>query len=178
MRQPGVQKVNLPSEALVARAFPRIDYADAYGVRLPDGAPNDLDTIVRAALGAAPRWVALLMRLRDLIVGMIGLKTASRSARRNLGHVTLQVGDSLGIFKVFDRTVDELLLGEDDRHLDFRVSLLVRNDGSNDWAIVSTVVRFNSWLGRPYFLPVRQFHKLIVPAMLRNAYQRYLNIQR
>ena len=89
-----------------------------------------------------------------------------------------QVGESLGIFRVFDRRVDELLLGEDDRHLDFRVSVLVRNDGSDDWAIVSTVVRFNSWLGRAYFLPVRQFHKLIVPAMLRNAYQRYPNKQR
>jgi len=171
MRQPSVQKVDLPTETLVARAFPRIDYADAYCMRLPAGQPNDLDTIVRAALGMAPRWVALLMRLRDWIVGLIGLKTASRSARRDLGHHTLQVGESLGIFKVFDRSADELLLGEDDRHLDFRVSVLVRNDGSADWAIVSTVVRFNNWLGRAYFLPVRQLHKLIVPAMLRNAYR-------
>jgi len=175
VRQPSVQKVDLPTETLVARAFPRIDYADAYRVRLPDGVPNDLDAVVRAALGTAPGWVTLLMRLRDRIAGMIGLKTASRAARGNIGPNTLQVGDRLGIFKVFDRAGDELLLGEDDRHLDFRVSVLLRNDGSAGWAIVSTVVRFNSWLGRAYFLPVRQFHKLIVPAMLRNAYQRYPN---
>jgi hypothetical protein len=54
-----VQKVDLPTETLVARAFPRIDYADAYRMRLPNGVPNDLDAVVRAALGAAPRWVAL-----------------------------------------------------------------------------------------------------------------------
>jgi hypothetical protein len=118
------------------------------------------------------------MRLRDRLVGIIGLKTASRLVRRDLGHDTLQVGDRLGIFKVFDRRSDELLLGEDDRHLDFRVSVLVKNDGSADWAIISTVVRFNSWLGRAYFLPVRQFHKLIVPAMLRNAYRHYPNKHR
>jgi hypothetical protein len=129
-------------------------------------------------LGTAPHWVTLLIRLRDRIAGIIGLKTAGRSARRDLGHNTLQVGDRLGIFKVFDRAGDELLLGEDDWHLDFRVSVLVGNDGSADWAIVSTVVRFNSWLGRAYFLPVRPFHKLIVPAMLRNAYQRYPNKQK
>ena len=173
-----MQKVDLPTETLVARAFPHIDYADAYAVRLPAGEPNDLDTVVRAAMGTAPHWVALLMRLRDWIAGMIGLKTAGRSAQRDRGHDTLEVGESLGIFKVFNRRVDELLLGEDDRHLDFRVSVLVRNDGSADWAIISTVVRFNSWLGRAYFLPVRQFHKLIVPAMLRSAYQRYPNKQR
>jgi hypothetical protein len=175
VRQPSVQKVDLPPEALAARAFPRLDYADAYCVRLPAGAPNDLDAVVRAALGTAPCWVELLMRLRDRIVGLIGLKTASRSPRRDLGHHTLQVGDRVGIFKVFDRSADELLLGEDDRHLDLRVSVLARNDGSVDWAIVSTVVRFNNWLGRAYFLLVRPFHKLIVPAMLRNAYKRYPN---
>lgn len=177
MRKLNVQKVDLPTETLVARAFPRLDYADAYRVRLPDGAPNDLDAVARAALGTVPRRVALLMRLRDRLVGLIGLKTANRSALRGISHDTLKVGDRLGIFKVFDRRADELLLGEDDRHLDFRVSVLVRNDGSADWAIVSTVVRFNSWLGRAYFLPVRPFHKLIVPAMLRNAYQRAPNKQ-
>jgi hypothetical protein len=175
--QPSVQKVDLPTETLIARVFPHIDYADAYSVRLPAGVPNNLDTVVRAALGTAPRWVTRLMQLRDWIVGMIGLKTSSRSPQRDLGRGALHVGDSLGIFKVFDRSEDELLLGEDDRHLDFRVSVLVRNDGSDDWAIVSTVVRFNNWLGRAYFLPVRPFHRLIVPAMLRNAYQHYPNHQ-
>ena len=113
------------------------------------------------------------MRLRDRIVGPIGLKTSDQSAWLNSGHNTFQVGDRLGIFRVFDRTDDELLLGEDDRHLDFRLSVLVRNDGNASWVIVSTLVRFNNALGRAYFLLVRPFHKLIVPALLRNAYRHY-----
>ena len=173
MPQPSVQKVDLPIGTLITRALPRIDYADAYRMQLPDEAPKELDSVARAGLGTAPRWIALLMQLRDRIVGPIGLKTSSQSAWRNIGHDTLQVGDRLGIFRVFDRTDDELLLGEDDRHLDFRVSVLVRNDGNARWVIVSTIVRFNNGLGRAYFLPVRPCHKLIVPAMLRNAYQRY-----
>jgi hypothetical protein len=177
MRQPRVQKVALPRQTLVAWAFPHPDYADAYCMRLPDGSPSDLDAIVRAVLGSAPRWVDLLMRLRDRLVGIIGLKTARRLAQRDLSHATLQVGGRLGIFRVFERASDEVLLGEDDRHLDFRVSVLVLNDGSANWATVSTVVRFNSWLGRAYFLPAWPFHKLIVPAMLRNAYQRGPNNQ-
>ncbi len=177
MYQSDVQKVDLPTETLAALAFPRIDYADAYRMRLPASVPNDIDAVARAALGTAPRWIMLLMRSRDSLAGMIGLKTARRLARSDPGHNRLEVGDRLGIFKVFDRRADELLLGEDDRHLDFRVSVLVRNDGSANWAIVSTVVRFNSWLGRAYFLPVKPFHKLIVPAMMRNAYQRHPNKQ-
>ena len=73
MRQPSVQKVDLPTQTLIVRAFPRRDYADAYRVRLPAGAPNDLDTLVRAVLGTAPHWVTLLIRLRDRIAGIIGL---------------------------------------------------------------------------------------------------------
>lgn len=177
MRQPTVQKIDPPTETLAAHAFSKIDYADAYRIQLPASTPSDLDAIAHAALGTAPRWISLLMRLRDWLVGMIGLKTAGRSARRNLGHDKLQAGDRLGIFRVFDRRADELLLGEDDRHLDFRVSVLLRNDGKAEWAIIVTVVRFNSWLGRAYFLPVRPFHKLIVPAMMRHAYQRDSNKQ-
>jgi hypothetical protein len=177
VRQPCVQAVDLPTETLIARAFSRIDYADAYRMQLPAGVPSDLDRLVYAALGTAPRWVTLLMRLRDRLVGLIGLKTATRSAQRRLGHSKLRIGEALGIFKVYDRSTDELLLGEDDQHLDFRLSVLVRNDGDATWVIISTVVRFNGWLGHAYFVPVRPLHKLIVPAMLRSAYQRYSRAQ-
>src|SRR5688500_19918521 len=103
MRQLRVQKVALPPQTLVARAFPRLDYADAYRMRLPDGAPNNLDAVARTVLGTAPGWVDLLMRLRDRLVGIVGLKTARRLARRDLGQDTLQVDDRLGIFRVFER---------------------------------------------------------------------------
>jgi hypothetical protein len=176
MSQSRVRKVDLPAGTLVAQAFPRLDYADCYCVPLPAGAPNDLDAMARVALGGTPHWITLLMRLRDQIVGPFGLKTSTQVARRTGNNGRLQIGDQLGIFKVFDRTDNELLLGEDDRHLDFRLSVLVRNATDTDWAFVSTVVRFNNFIGRMYFLPVRQFHKLIVPAMMRNAYRHYATL--
>jgi hypothetical protein len=172
MSQPRVQKVDLPTGTLVAQAFPRIDYADAYRVQQPPGAPNDLDAVARAALGVAPHWVTFLMRIRDWIARKINLKTSSQAANRASNTDKLQIGDRVGIFKVFDRAANELLLGEDDRHLDFRLSVLLLNDAGVDWAIVSTIVRFNNWVGWAYFLPVRQFHQLIVPSMMRNAYRR------
>jgi hypothetical protein len=171
--QPIVQKVELPAGTLGALAFPHPDYADAYRVRLPDGASSDPEAITLAVLGTAPGWVTLLMRVRDWLAGMIGLKTSEQLLRRDGTRASPQWIDDLGIFNVFERRADELLLGENDRHLDFRVSVLVQRDGDAKWAIVSTVVQFNNWLGRAYFLPVRQFHKLIVPAMIRHAYRRY-----
>ena len=67
-----------------------------------------------------------------------------------------------------------ILLGEDDRHLDFRLSVLRQRGGTADWVVVSTVVRFNNWLGRAYFLPVRPLHQLIVPAILRSALRKQM----
>lgn len=78
-------------------------------------------------------------------------------------------GERIGIFPVVARTPDEILLGLDDRHLDFRVSVRVADEESANLGIVSTLVRFNGWLGRAYFLPVRPAHRLIVPVMLRRG---------
>jgi Protein of unknown function (DUF2867) len=74
---------------------------------------------------------------------------------------------TVGVFKVLDRQDDEILLGEDDRHLNFRASVQLKREAEKCWAIVSTVVQFNNWLGHAYFVPVRPIHKIIVLAMMR-----------
>jgi len=33
--------------------------------------------------------------------------------------------------------------------------------------IISTTVKYNNWFGKIYFLPVKPFHKRIVPTMLK-----------
>lgn len=70
---------------------------------------------------------------------------------------------------VFDRRPDELLLGENDRHLDFRVSVLLSADDVQQWVTVSTVVCVHNAWGRAYFALVRPFHQLIVPTLIRHA---------
>jgi hypothetical protein len=106
------------------------------------------------------------MRLRDTLVAPFGLKTAPRHLTSPQTRL-FQPGNRVGIFRVYQRSAEEILMGDDDRHLDYRVSVLVRQQADQRWATVSTVVRYNGWLGRAYFLPVRPFHRLIVPALLR-----------
>ncbi len=113
-----------------------------------------------------------MFAFRNKVVGLFGLKTgAETDPEKEAGSLTFEVGDRVGLFKVFDKTSNEIVLGEDDKHLDFRVSLLFdKNQGGQDEnsLTISTTVKFHNWLGVLYFLPVRPFHKLIVPAMLRN----------
>lgn len=94
------------------------------------------------------------MQLRNALVRPFGLKVEPpRSSAAPVGP--LLPGARVGIFRVFARRPDELLLGEDDRHLDFRVGVLLRDEGEAQYATISTVVRFHNGLGRAYFAVVR-----------------------
>ena len=57
---------------------------------------------------------------------------------------------------------EEVLFGEDDGHLDYRVSLLARDRQ----ATLSTVVRFHGNVGRAYFLILRPFHRVLARRLL------------
>jgi hypothetical protein len=111
------------------------------------------------------------MWLRDRIVSLIGLRTGKGTSSRS-SSARLEPGDLAGMFRVFARTDDEILLGGDDRHLDFRASMLLQRDAARSWAVLTTVVHFHNGLGRAYFFVVRPFHRLIISSLLRNMAQR------
>jgi hypothetical protein len=63
-----------------------------------------------------------------------------------------------------------LVLGEDDRHLDFRVAIQLHTDAANGRElIVGTVVHCHNRLGRIYLRTIAPFHRVIVPASLEQA---------
>ncbi len=162
-----VREVRLPEGSLAAGAFAVTHYADAFALSLPPGATHDVDALLRMLASSAPAWVEALMRIRNAVVSPLGLKTDIAAGSVPTRDAPFQRGDRAGIFTVFDRTEDEILAGGDDRHLDFRGSLLIRPEGSGHAAVLSTVVHYNRTLGRVYFFFVRPFHRLIIPSTLR-----------
>ncbi len=163
-----ITAVPLPQGTLIAQALPQIDYADAYRATVQAIQPPDLDSLVRAVFAATPAWIVALLRLRNTLVRPFGLKTAPPGPPTP-ALPALQPGTVIGLFRVFARSDSEIILGDNDRHLDFRVGILRRVDGDQVMVTVSTVVCFHNWLGRLYFVPVRPFHRLIVPALMRRA---------
>jgi Protein of unknown function (DUF2867) len=71
-------------------------------------------------------------------------------------------------FPVRATAPDELLLGEDGGHLDFRASVLI----AGDKVTLTTVVKFHNWRGRLYFAAVRRLHPLMARRMLRRTHRR------
>lgn len=60
------------------------------------------------------------MAVRDAIVAGLGLKTARDFKSTGGGNKENRVG----IFKIYSKGQTEIILGEDDKHLDFRLSVL------------------------------------------------------
>lgn len=165
-----VETVALPQSSLVESALTPVDYVDAFSVEVPTGSFRDVDTLARACMHV-PRWVDALLWLRNRIVARFGLQVPHDGAQRDQ-EGSIRPGSAVGIFLVLARSDGELLMGLDDKHLDFRFSLLLRTSTQGERAIATTTVRFNNVWGRLYFAFVKPFHRIIVPAMLRAAVRR------
>jgi hypothetical protein len=164
-----ITAVPLPQGTLIAQALPQIHYADAYRAEMRAARPPDLDSLVRAVFATTPAWTVALLRLRNTLVRPFGLRPTPPTPTAAMSTISLQPGAVIGLFRVFARSDNEIILGDNDRHLDFRVGILRRVNGDRTVVTVSTIVCFHNWLGRLYFVPVRPFHRLIVPALMRRA---------
>lgn len=172
-----ITKSNLPQQSILQANKTKYDYIDSFV-----GILNDSQhTLTSTQLGttfftSSPEWVGKLFDLRNKIVSLVGLKTAGKMSEKEqqLENFKCEVGEQLGLFKVFHKTENEVVMGEDDKHLNFRISLFFNSsslDLNKKELFISTTVEFKNWFGKLYFLPVRPFHKIIVPAMLKSIIQ-------
>jgi hypothetical protein len=122
------------------------DFLDCYSVT------STLSPREAATRGVSlPGWARWLLALRNLLVRPFGLKTGAVARAK-----------AIGIFPVCTESADEMILGLDDRHLDFRVALF-RQAGR---VYMSTWVRPHNLAGRIYLRLVMPFHILICRGMV------------
>ena len=142
-----VRATPLPSTSRLWAMVKEGDFIDGYAT------PSTLTPRQAAELAfAMPPWVNALMALRNIVVKPLGLKTGAPKDQ------------DAAIFPVHHEDAQELLLGTDDSHLNFRISIL-QHEGQIHMA---TWVHRNNWLGRLYLRVVMPFHRLIS----RNAMSR------
>lgn len=145
-----VRATDLPHSSLLFQQPAGIkpdDFVDCYAK--PSDCP--LDEAAERAF-RFPASVSALMRLRNLLVTPFGLNTEVTSPNK------------IGFFPLVTRSETELILGLDDSHLDFRISVL-KQDGMIHFA---TWVRTKNRFGKIYLRLIMPFHVLIV----RNAVSR------
>jgi len=126
-------------------------------------ASPDAKATARAMLANPPPWVGGLMGLRNAIVAPFGLKTG-RETRDHADHL-----ERIGIFPIQSATPERAVLGFEDRHLDFRVVVDVRQAGGDSEVTATTLVLWHNLLGHAYLTAILPFHRLIVRASLERV---------
>jgi len=141
----------IPENSVLANGFGTIDYCDSYRIFK---ATNDTAEEIAAIILKQSKWEKCLMGIRDSVVGIFGLKT-SKDIRKG----------QTALFPVIEQNENEIVFGENDKHLNVKVSVLV--DRKNSYIYLTTIVHFNNFFGRLYFLPVKPFHKIIVKSSFK-----------
>ncbi len=158
-----VKKENTPKTNSIKYAFKTLDFADTFSTT---NHKNSLETITHLIFGTMPKWISRLMYLRNVLVKLFGLKTEMAKEFNS----NFKPGDVIGFFKIFSVTNNEVMLGANDKHLDFRVSIY--NSKEPQYNIkVTTLVQYNNLFGKIYMTLIKPFHVLVVKCMVKQAYK-------
>ncbi len=117
-----------------------------------------------------PVWIKVLLVIRNKIASWCGLDTATTAEIMNPEiKKSYAVGDKIGPWPIFALTESELIAGRDNKHLDFRLSILRIADEGNGFAIVSTVCKVRNTFGKIYLFCIVPFHKWGIRRLITNA---------
>ena len=150
----------IPNTSALHKEAARYPYRDSHSRPLLHAA-IDPQQLIAAFAAAPPPWVGTQMLARDKLVACAGLKTGSRID--GTPRPPFRIGQHLGVFRIIGLSPSEAILGQEDRHLDFRISLLV----DQQRLTVSTLVRPHNVFGVLYLACILPFHHLIVFVTLR-----------
>ena len=136
-----VQESALPETSLLHGRLADGDFVDCYSVAS--------DLVVREAgeiITDWPDWTMGLIAIRNILTSPFGLRTDGPPSESRLG-----------VFPVEIETDEEIIAGFNDRHLDFRVSIMAREGRVS----LATWVRTHNLGGRIYLTVIMPFHILI-----------------
>jgi hypothetical protein len=141
---------NIPAKSTIANGFGTIDYHDTYSIaKVSDKSAEEISK----KLMQLPDWVNMLFFIRNRIVGLFGLKTDKNTSKSDT------------FFKLIENRDEEIVMGEDDKHLNFKASIF--NNKASSIISLTTVVHYNNVWGKVYFFPVKPFHKIIMKVLLK-----------
>lgn len=143
---------------LVQKYLPA-DYADCFHKDIQNKKTILVDDLFRLVFMEYPKCIMTLMKIRDILVKPLGLKSGISF-------------DKL----IMERNNEEIILGKEDNHLSFVVSVYSSNHKEcHQLLSISTVVKYNNFIGRMYFAAIWIFHKMVVGYLFRRAVKSILN---
>ena len=131
----------LPQSSLLHERIGPTDFIDCYCVE-SNMSPRQAAEIITDF----PEWAQFLLLIRKIVTAPFGLSNDGPDAE-----------DKLGVFPVEKETSTEIIAGFNDKHLNFRVSVI----SENGQVYLATWVHPNNLGGRIYLGTIMPFHILI-----------------
>lgn len=139
-------------DKLISKYLPT-DYIDCFSVNFSAFRQIKAAELFEQVFNYRPLWLKFLYKLRNFFVKPFGIKIN-------------QSFDNL----LIEQDANELILYSNNKHLDFYVSVFCSDKTENGQsASMTTLVKFNNFMGRIYFASIWIFHKLIVYRIFKHA---------
>lgn len=153
-----------PRAAIIQSGFGAADYIDAYKIVASED--GSIDTILNKAF-KLPAWTLVLLKMRNSLVSSFGLKTDQFISTDKTHY---EIGSKAALFTVIDRNENEIVMGEADKHLNFRTSVRRLEENGKISVCLTTIVKYNNAWGRVYFFFVKPFHRAIMKSLLKRNF--------
>ena len=161
-----VIECDVPSSSVLSRDLIGNSYFhDAY--RAPLARP-ELGIVDVALFGHTQ--MKLLLIARNAAARLVGLEVPTvGEIMKPTVRSEYCVGEKIGPWPIFFIGDNEIVAGRDNKHMDFRLSVLKAIDGDAMSVVVSTICTVHNVFGKIYLFCIVPFHRNAVRSLMSNA---------
>jgi Protein of unknown function (DUF2867) len=165
-----VTECAVPSSSALSRdLIVNADFHDSYRAPLARSEPGVVD-IFFALFGHTPLWMKLLLIVRNAAAGLFGLEVPTvAEIMQPAVRSEYRVGEKIGPWPIFFIGDNEIIAGRNNKHMDFRLSVLKVMDDDAMSVVVSTVCTVHNVFGNIYLFCIVPFHRHGVRSLMSNA---------
>ena len=165
-----VVECEVPTSSVLERSVVDAAYfRDSYRVTLRQSRAS-MAEIFFAIFGHHPGWMKLALIVRNRVALFCGLDAPTASEIMNTeAKNSYVVGEKIGVWPLFALTANELVAGRNNKHLDFRLSVLREVGVERDSVVVSTICTVHNRFGKVYLFFIVPFHRWGVQLLLSRA---------
>lgn len=159
----------IPAASVFSRDHSKFYYWDSFEAPL-SRTELSMHALHLGIFSHPPGWLKWLLIIRSKTVSLFGIKGPTTSQINNVEIKEKYIlGEKIGLFTLYSQDAKEIITGGNDKHLDFRVSVLKVHEGGVNKLILTTVVSPHNLFGKAYLFLIVPFHKLGVKTLMSNA---------
>lgn len=166
-----IEECEVPENSVLPRSVVAAAYfRDSYrtGLTKPEASVVD---IFFSVFGHHPMWIKQLLIFRNRLASACGLEAPTQAEILECPRKPdYAVGQKIGPWPIFSISDTELVAGRNNKHLDFRLSVLREGSGTGTMTVISTVCSTHNTFGKIYLRFIAPFHKWGVRHLIARAH--------